>query len=319
MVPGVFKVVRKIARRLSALSLMVLSACGLTKCAPDPADKATIERLYAETNPPSDQALSVYFIGHSLVGRDMPAMLAQLAPDEHRYESQLGWGSEMQAHWEPDIELTGGEFENAHDRFREAHEAVGSGDYDAIVLTEKVSLTDAIKYHESWRYLALWSEKAWQANPDTRIYFYETWHETDIADGWMNRVDNDLSELWEKEITDRALTETGAQRPIYIIPAGQVMARFVRAAQDRGGVDGLSTVEDLFDDNIHPNDLGTYLNAITHYAVVYGKSPVGLPYALNRADGSPAAAPGADAARLMQEVVWEVVTSYPRSGVQPDG
>jgi hypothetical protein len=36
---------------------------------------------------------------------------------------------------------------------------------------------------------------------------------------------------------------------------------------------------------------------------------------LLRADGTPAAAPGPAAARVMQEVVWVTVTGYPRSGV----
>ena len=72
----------------------------------------------------------------------------------------------------------------------------------------------------------------------------------------------------------------------------------------------------LFSDQIHLNDLGAYLIALTHYAVLYGKSPVGLPHDLTRADGTPATAPGPDAALLMQNVVWDVVKSYPRTGVR---
>ena len=34
-----------------------------------------------------------------------------------------------------------------------------------------------------------------------------------------------------------------------------------------------------------------------------------------RADGTPANAPHPDAARAMQDVVWEVVTQYPKTGV----
>lgn len=306
---------RSLRRRLPPFAILFLSACGLARCVPEPADKATLETLYAEPAAVPATPARVYFIGHSLVGRDMPAMLAQLAPEGHAYDSQLGWGTELEAHWEPDIEIAGGAEENAHDRFREAHDAVGSGDYDVLVLTEKIGLQASIDYHESWKYLSLWAEKAWEANPDTRIYVYETWHETDTADGWLARIDQDLPALWEREIIDRALTETGAQRPIRVVPGGQVMAQFVRDVTARGGVDGLSSEADLFRDNIHFNDLGAYLMALTHYAVIYGRSPVGLPYALNRADGSPAEAPGSEAARLMQETVWKVVASYQRTGV----
>ena len=119
-----------------------------------------------------------------------------------------------------------------------------------------------------------------------------------------------------------ALAAPGMDRPVHVIPAGQVLRRFVEEIERRGGVDGLTRKEDLFartdagaQDTIHLNDLGAYLVALTHYAVLYHKSPVGSPRRLRRADGSAAAVPGEEVARLMQEVVWEVVRGYPKTGV----
>ena len=301
-------------RKFSAAVFLILSACGLTRCAPEPIDSARVEALYAAPLPPPEGPLSVYFIGHSLVGRTMPAMLAQLAGEGQRYESQLGWGAELQAHWEPGVPLEGAETENAHPRFREAHEAVDSGDYDAVVLTEKIGLESAIKYHDSWRYLTLWTKAARAANPDVRVYLYETWHDRD-RDDWLARLDGDLARLWEREIIDRALADEDIGGPIHVIPGGQVMAAMARALEDEGGVDGLADVSGLFRDAIHFNDMGAYLVALTHYAVLYGRSPEGLPHRLMREDGTPADAPSEEAARLMQRVVWEVVTGYARTGV----
>lgn len=297
----------------------VLLRAGVVGKPPPGPDAAALNRLYGVAVPPAERPLSVFFLGHSLILRDMPAMLAQLAPAGHRYESQLGWGAELQAHWEPGIPIAGFEAENDHPRFRAAHEAVASGDYDVLVLTEKVELRDAIAYHESWRYLALWAGKAWTANPTARVCLYETWHDLETPEGWLERLDRDLPELWESRIVDPALTRTGAARPIHVIPAGQVMARFVREVEGRGGVDGLVSRRDLFRDTIHLSDIGAYLVALTHYAVIYGRSPVGLAHLLRRADGTLATAPGETAARLMQEIVWEVVTGYRRSGVRSDG
>ena len=89
-----------------------------------------------------------------------------------------------------------------------------------------------------------------------------------------------------------------------------------------GGVDGITQAQDLFatqddgtPDTIHFNDLGAYLVALTHYAVLYHRAPEGLPFALKRADGSDADAPGPQAARLMQRVVWDVVRALPQTGV----
>lgn len=264
--------------------------------------------------------LRVFHLGHSLVGRDMPAMLAQLAPDGHRYDSQLGWGTPLKAHWEPGEPINGFEAENAHPRYRAAREAIGSGAYDAVILTEMVELRDAVRYHDSARYLAEWAQLAQQGNPQARIYLYESWHRLDDEDGWLARIDSDLPELWLGELLRPAVARTG--RPNYLIPAGQVMARLVRKIEAAGGIGGLTQREDLFArderggiDPIHVNDLGAYLVALTHYAVLYHRSPVGLPHELLRADGSPADAPSRQAARLMQETVWEVVTSTPGTGV----
>jgi hypothetical protein len=304
---------KRLTRKLPLALVMLLSACGLVRCAPEPLDLAEVDALYADPLPPSEGPLSVYFMGHSLIGRDMPAMLAQLAGAGHTYDGQLGWGAELQAHW-GDIELAGGDEENAHPRFREAHEAVESGDYDALVLTEKITIAVTNEYHDSWHYLALWAEKAAAANPDIRLYIMETWIEIEDEDAWLAHVEADLSASWERDFIDRALATGKIDRPVYIIPGGQVMARFVRALRARGGVDGLTGLGDLFRDNVHFNTTGAYLMALTHYAVLYGRSPVGLPTDLTDETGQPIPPIGPEAARLMQETVWEVVQGYKRSG-----
>ena len=76
-----------------------------------------------------------------------------------------------------------------------------------------------------------------------------------------------------------------------------------------GGIGGMTGRADLFSDQIHLNDLGTYMVALAHYAVIYRRSPVGLPRQLLREDGSPAEAPSAELAAAMQRVVWETVQS----------
>lgn len=314
-------------RGRSALILLLLSACGgLSRCGtPAPLDDAGVAALYAAAPAPPSGPLGVFHLGHSLVGRDMPAMLAQLAGDGHRYESQLGWGTTLKAHWEPGEPIAGFEAENAHPRFRDAKEAAASGEYDAVVLTEMVEIRDAIKHFESWDYLARWARLAWEGDPRTRVYLYETWHPIDDPEGWTTRLERDLGRYWEDEILRRALAAPGVEKPIYVIPAGQVFLRFVEEIERRGGVDGIARKEDLFaltetgeQDVIHLSDLGAYLVALTHYAALYQKNPVGLPRSLRRADGAAAAAPGENAARLMQEIVWDVVTSYSKTGVSPD-
>ncbi|MFG6568566.1 hypothetical protein [Sulfitobacter sp. 1A13679] len=278
------------------------------------------EELYATPlNAPSGP-LQVYHLGHSLVGRDMPAMLAQLAGTGHSYHSQTGWGSSLRDHWEPDVPVNGFERSNDHAQHRPARAAIGSGDYDAVVLTEMVEIADAIRYHDSPDYLAHWARLAHAARPDTRVYLYETWHHTDDGHGWLKRIDRDLDKYWRRQVIYPALQQS--EVPIHLIPAGQVMAAFVRAVDATGGMGGIISLHDLFSrdengrpDTIHFNDQGAYLVALTHYATLYHRDPAGLPHELLRADGTPAQAPSAEAARLMQRVVWDVVRAHPDSGV----
>lgn len=284
------------------------------------ADVAPTGLSHAAPLMPPDAPLAVYHLGHSLVGRDMPAMLAQLAGAGHRHDSQLGWGTSLRQHWEPDAPINGFAAENAHPRFRPAREAIGSGDYDAVILTEMVELRDAIRHHDSARYLARWAGLARGAAPQVRLFLYETWHGLDDPAGWLDRLDKDLPDLWEARLRLPAMAASG--QDIHLIPAGQVMARVVRRIEAAGGIGGLRRRDDLFargrdgaTDPIHVNDIGAYLVALTHYAVLYQRSPVGLPHALRRADGSPADAPSPEAARLMQQIVWEVVTGIPGTGV----
>ncbi len=297
--------------------VLVLGAFGIwTRFAvPAPLDAEQTDALYANPAPAPAGPMKVLHLGHSLVGYDVPAMLTQLAEEGHDYHSQLGWGTFLKAHWDEDHPRKGFAESNVHPQFRDGHEALASGDYDAVVLTEAVEIRDSIKYMESPLMLHNLTDKARTNRPDMRVYFYETWHPLDDPEGWLTRIDRDLEKYWETEILRRALNYEKDPQPIYMIPGGQVMARLTRHIEDGGGVGPLTTREDLFSDNIHFNDYGAYLMALTHYAVLYQRSPVGLPHALTKADGTPADDPGPEAARLMQEIVWQVVTGYPKTGV----
>ena len=111
----------RIRERGTAALFLLLSACGLvSRCgAPAPVDDTAFNALYADPAPAPDGPLRVYHLGHSLVGHDMPVMLMQLAGEGHAFSSQIGWGSFLREHWEPDVPVKGFEDENTHDEHRD--------------------------------------------------------------------------------------------------------------------------------------------------------------------------------------------------------
>jgi hypothetical protein len=281
----------------------------------DPVGSAALEAAL-QPMPAPDRPLRVYHLGHSLVGRDMPAMLAQMAGHDHA--SQLGWGATLRQHWEDALEIPGFDTENAHSHFRPAHEAIASGEYDAIILTEMIGLREAIRYHASPFYLARWAEAARAGNPAVRLYLYETWHRLDEPEGFLERLADDLFTLWKGQLKQGAMA--WGQEPPHLIPGGQVLRAAVLAAE-AGQFPGLSSRDDFFRreadgtvDPIHLNDLGHYLIALAHYAVLYHRSPLMLPAQVTRADGAQVSIDPDQAARL-QALVWDVVRRIPATGL----
>lgn len=306
---------------IAGLAAAVCGAVGLVYFGkPKTLSSEELAALYETPLPAPDGPLTVFHLGHSLVGRDMPAMLAQMAG--HDYASQLGWGTPLRAHWNPDEPIQGFETENAHDRYRDAKEALASGSYDTFVLTEMVEIEAAIDYFESPLYLEKWVTAARDGNPDIRIFLYESWHDLNDPQGWLERLDADPERYWEGILIAQAMASAPDAGPIYVIPAGRVFAELVRRIEAGEGGDGITSREHFFArfedgslDPIHVNDLGSYLVALTHFAVLYQRSPVGLPAQLNRADGTPAQAPSPLLARLMQQTVWDVVSQLPVTGI----
>lgn len=83
-----------LARTAQLALLLLLGACGFQK----PLTPEALVQLYAVPLAPPDRPLRVFHLGHSLVNRDMPAMLEQLSGAGHDHRSQLGWGATLQSH-----------------------------------------------------------------------------------------------------------------------------------------------------------------------------------------------------------------------------
>lgn len=91
-----------------------------------------------------------------------------------------------------------------------------------------------------------------------------------------------------------------------LIPAGHVFS----AIDGSGGLPGISGAADFYADSIHPNNAGAYIECLTTYSVIYGKSPLGLPYTAGFSDPLWGALLDLTAVEPAQTITWQVTQPF---------
>ena len=269
--------------------------------------------------PPVSRA-RVFHVGHSLVNHDMPRMLEQVALEagrDHAYAVQIINGANLQWQWNNSASAEG----------EDARAVLPQGNHDVLVITEAVPLDNHLTWSDTEEFAGRFHALAVDANPDVRVFLYETWHcilsgtstGCDWDDGddvpWRERLTQDAAR-WQGIADHVNANHEGPE--MRIIPAGQAMA----VLHDRiaeGGVYGLDDISQIFLDDIHLTAIGNYFVAMVHYASIYRRSPVGLPVQTTDRWETPYEAPLEPLAWSLQEIAWEVVSGDPAYGVaRPD-
>lgn len=245
---------------------------------------------------------SVVMVGHSLFGPDNPQMLEQLLDTRAAaaVEAQIINGAPLNYNWQHS-----GSAEGVDSRERLRRPA------DAVIVTEAIPLANHLKWSDTNGAVTRLYELARAANPDVDFYLQETWHSLDSGTGaavpfddgadvpWRQRLEQDLPR-WQA-VVDEVNATTGGD--VKLLPAGQAMARLDDAIR-AGTMPGLSSIRDVFADDIHPNATGFYFLALLQYAVLTGDDPAGLPHRLADRWGKPYPAPPPGLAERLQDIAW---------------
>ncbi len=193
------------------------------------------------------------------------------------------------------------------------------GNYELLVLTEGVSMSLTLTSHNSDDFALRFFENAWKngnngAGAETILYaswvhitsgpdFENPYQDPEGKIPFRERLPLEMAR-W-KEVQDHVNANRPAGSPeMQMIPGPLIMAQAYDDIAE-GLVPGLSDISDLFLDDIHVNDKGSYLMALAHYMVIYGKDPRGLPVNIGQA-----ASPTRQQAVWMQNLVWSVVSDY---------
>lgn len=264
---------------------------------------------------PITQGQKVATCGHSF-HYFMPAILKELAKagdikgHEQVGESYIG-GSRIIQHWDVPADKN------------KVKDLLKAGKVDVLTLAPIHLPDEGIE-----NFVKLATEN----NPNVRITIQENWLPFDIYDVTFkqrpakvdhNALDGEqLRKLHEPYFTGmdehvRELNKKVGKEAVYITPVGQAVIA-LREKVIAGQAPGIKVQEDLFTDAIgHAKAPIMVLNAYCHYAVIYRKSPVGLPApAILKA-----AKLGDDEEKLntlLQELAWDAVTNHPLSGVKAD-
>ena len=257
------------------------------------------------------KGLRVFTCGHSFHVWVVP-MLAELAAaagiKDHVIagKSSIG-GSTVMKHW------------NVPDEKNLAKQALRDGKVDVLTLSPIWLPDEGIDN---------FAKLAFAHNPNIRITVQEYWLPNDEYHpvyplDTRKKVDHNATTIpalqkaqdqYDHDVDDyaRAINAKLGKPALVTVPVGQAVVR-LREKVIAGTCPGIKQQTELFRDNWgHPQPPIQALAAYCHFAVIYQRSPVGLPM--------PAALkknPAWDNKlnRLLQELAWDTVKAHPMSGV----
>lgn len=196
-------------------------------------------------------------------------------------------------------------------------------DYNLLVITERVSLSNTVPWHRSSEMALNWFTHAWSEGnhgKGAETILYATWVDIDSGPDFANPYNDPEGHLtfrdrlplemaqWQ-QIADHvnAARPDGAP-PMRVIPGPLIMAAAYDAIQ-AGTAPDLEKIDDLFTDKIHLNGQGAYLISLAHLAVIYDVDPRRLTSGLGGIS-----VPSPAKAAWMKQLVHDILLGYPDAG-----
>lgn len=171
-------------------------------------------------------------------------------------------------------------------------------------------------------------------NPRMRFIVQLSWGggDTDNQDfpkGSWDNVDRDKTPDQLKRLYERNIRAGEAQaddinrkygngtRIMTLVPTSQALVELRTRIYEKR-MPGLNNQGELFVDAAHPSPPLEALNTYLHYAVLYGKSAVGLPMA-TPLKSAKREAWDEGLSRALQEIAWQTAANYPWCGITTSG
>ncbi len=264
----------------------------------------------------------VFISGHSLVDNPLPIYLARIAESlgqPLQWNRQYVIGSSIRDRSRGEGRDTGwsgyatgynreGEELHVIEELRHPR-TIDGGPYDTLIITEQHGVLDALVFSDTLRYLRHYHDRFIEGNAHGQTWFFEPWlgviDKTNPA-RWI-AYERAAAPLWQciESRTNTSLSGEGRADRIAAVPASLALVALVERAT-RGEVPGLATgptgrvLDRVFHDTVHLTPLGSYYMALSSYAAISGRSPIG-------AWAPDSVAPGL--AESLQKLAWEAISA----------
>lgn len=231
---------------------------------------------------PLDTA-SVFFSGHSLINLETPNFFQQLGEGEgltSNYQLQMGLGSAIR--FRLACPRNGQEADGSDISYDLSAELARPDAYDTLILTENHNIISMIAYEASTAMALRFVDQFRVGSPNGRLFLFESWIGVGTApatasapqlQAWQDRVAREQV-AWQ--CVASKVNETRAlASPMRLVPSGQALAALVADVR-AGTAPGITSLDQVFADDVHLEHLGNYLMALLHYGVSYQRSPLGV-------------------------------------------
>jgi TfoX/Sxy family transcriptional regulator of competence genes len=194
-----------------------------------------------------------------------------------------------------------------------ADEVLKQNSYDAVTLQPFDRGVDS-----DVEFGGYYAQAAWQGNPNAQVYIFAHYplNTQNYESNWNAASSNFRSRAFFDSVASGISKNNPTRKKVLVIPLGEVIYQIQLRMNQNGSFPGLTgnSVSVLYDDDVHLNDLGKYLEAATFFSTIYKQSPVGAirsglyvwsgPYSVSQ-----------EFADAVQPIIWQVVSTYPSSGV----
>lgn len=251
--------------------------------------------LAGATTQPAGKSLRVYHIGNSVtdtIGYKALQALAAKRGDQYIYGRHIMPGTPLVGLW--DNQDKG--FCEA--QFGRSRAALTGHEWDVLTLQPFDRLLEGDR-ESDFETCSRFIDVALAKSPGLQVYIYQRWPKRAIVgkpkyDGtdkcepidYPARWGQTYSGGWDNTIETHdyfarlvaklnASYEGKLSHPVRVVPVGDVMAKFDEAIR-QGRVAGVASINDLYVDNVHLNDVGHYLVGLTFYATMFDADVTGL-------------------------------------------